>query len=377
MTTSPVSLPGRLTLARMKELSAAEGPCITLVLPHSGADGLRIKINNALREVEQQAPGLVESVGATLKNAVESPRPGTFVFLRSGAISEHFETPEMLREEVSIGNELALRALLPLLSRPQEFLLLALSQKHTRLLRCTLASSEEVEFPAGVPASFDEAMQTRPPDHVLDNRSKGGPSTGSMGGVLFGTGTEREDKYERLLQFFSALNRGLHPLLTNEIPLVVVGVEHELALYRTVNTYPHLVEPGVHGAPDGLKGGEMHRRALDLLNNTLPETIRKALDGFDKQVGTGHASVHAQEIVKAAFEGRVSTLFLQENAEYRGRFDAARQMVKRAAEGGDQEVDLLNSAVVQTFAHGGFAAALPASAMPNGVPVCATFRYPL
>ena len=78
-----------------------------------------------------------------------------------------------------------------------------------------------------------------------------------------------------------------------------------------------------------------------------------------------------------AFEGRVSNLFLQENAEYRGRFDAVRQMVKHAAEGGDQEVDLLNAAVVQTFAHGGFAATLPASAMPNGVPVCATFRYPL
>jgi hypothetical protein len=210
---------------------------------------------------------------------------------------------------------------------------------------------------------------------MLDNRSAGGPSMGSMRGVMFGTTTEREDKYERLLQFFSALNRGLQPLFAENIPVVPVGVEHELALYRTVNTYPHLVEPGIHGAPDGLKGGEMHRRALELLGATLPEPIRKTLENFDKQVGTGHASVHAQEIVKAAFEGRVASLFLQQDAQYHGDFDAARQRVRHAED--SEENDLLNDAIVQTIANGGFAAVLPASAMPQGVPVCATFRYPL
>lgn len=375
MTTPTVSLPGSMTLARLKELAAAEGPCVTLVIPHAGGDAFRIKMKDGLRHVDERARGLAAAVRATLEGAdIDSAQPGTFVLLQCAVSGECFETPEKLAEEIAIGPHFAIRALLPLLSRPQEFLLLALSQNRARLLHCTATTSEEVAFPAGVPTSLADAMQTRPPDHMLDNKSAGGPSNGAMRGVMFGTGTEREDKSERLLQFFSALNRGLHPLFTDGISVVPVGVEHELALYRTVNTYPHLVEPGVHGAPDGLKGGEMHRRALELLNTRLPEPVRKTLEHFDKLVGTGHASVHTREIVKAAFEGRVASLFLQPDAEYRGEFNEARQRVTHAA---DRTADLLNTAVVQTIANGGFAAVLPASAMPQGVPVCATFRYPL
>jgi len=94
------------------------------------------------------------------------------------------------------------------------------------------------------------------------------------------------------------------------------------------------------------------------------------LADFDKKVGTGHASVHIQDIVAAAYEGRVSHLFFQENAQYEGSFDVVRQRVHR-----DTAQDLVDSAATETLAHGGDARILSASAMPNGVAVCALFRY--
>jgi hypothetical protein len=66
-----------------------------------------------------------------------------------------------------------------------------------------------VELPAGTPLSLSEAMQTRQPDHVLDNKSSAGPSVGSMKGVMFGTATDRDTKDEHLLHYFREIDRAI------------------------------------------------------------------------------------------------------------------------------------------------------------------------
>jgi hypothetical protein len=258
----------------------------------------------------------------------------------------------------------------------QAFYILALSQNRTRILKCTQDNSQEIAFPAGFPASLAEAMQTRKPDHTLDNRITGGPSMGG-GAVMFGTSTDTEIKDEYLLHFFREIDRAVNSALKlSADPLIPVGVEHEIALYRRLNTYPHLVEPGIHGSPDGLEGGEMHKRALELLAERAQEPGREVPPDFDKRVGTGHASTHIQEIVVAAYQGRVSQMFFQPDARYPGTFDAARQRVKHTEDPLDSPEDLIETAAAQTILQGGEAKILPGSAMPNGVPVCALFRYP-
>ena len=116
----------------------------------------------------------------------------------------------------------------------------------------------------------------------------------------------------------------------------------------------------------------MHKRALEALQRQ--EVATQIPADFDKRVGTGHASVHIHEIVPAAWEGRVSHLYLQADAHYAGKFDPVRQQMKHTSDPLDSE-DLIDSAAWQAILHGGEARIVPASAMPNGVPVCALFRY--
>jgi Bacterial archaeo-eukaryotic release factor family 3 len=235
---------------------------------------------------------------------------------------------------------------------------------------------EEVPFPPGLVVSLSESMQTRKPDHVLDNRSFGGPSTGSMSGVLFGTGTDREHKDGYLLHFFAQLDTEVNSILRGSSnPLIVGGVDHEIALYGKVNTYPNLIQPGVYGATDGLERAEIHKRALELLERHSEKSGSGVPADFDKRVGTGRASAHVQEIIEAAWEGRVSHFFFQPSASYIGRFDPVRHRVRRTDDPEASPDDLIEGAAWQTILHGGIARILPASAMPRGVPVCALFRY--
>jgi hypothetical protein len=87
------------------------------------------------------------------------------------------------------------------------------------------------------------------------------------------------------------------------------------------------------------------------------------------------ASIRVPEIVAAAFEGRVSQLFLQRTAQYPGVYDPIRRRVKHTEDPLDSPMDLVEEAACQVIEQGGEARILPGAAMPNGVPICALYRY--
>ena len=368
---------------KLRELVAETGPCITIALP-AGTGGTQWKnamgeIREELRRRNADVEGLLGPVEKARAEHSSNGRgqQGGLVILRSPSVLQ-VRGMAPVTPLVRVDDHFDLRVLLSLLHFTESsFYLLALSQNRTRILKCTRQGSEEIPYPAGFPTSLSEAMQTRKPDHTLDNRASGGPSMGG-GAVMFGTSTDGDDKDEYLAHFFADIDRAVAVALKGSSdPLIPVGVEHEIALYRRANTYPHLVAAGVHGAPDGLHGGDMHRRAIELLDSLAADPKSEGLEDFDKRVGTGRASTQMQEIVTAAYAGRVSHFFFQENARYSGVFDPVRARVKHTEDPLDSPVDLVEAAAVQTLLQGGEVEMLPGAAMPNGVPVCALFRYPL
>ena len=366
----------------IRELLEQPRPCITLALAGGVEAGRKTEWKNALRGVKEALAGggePAERLAARLTaagaevNRSEEVRRGVVVLAAPARMEVHRVSaiPPLVR----VADRFDVRVLLRLLAESQEkrFYIAALSQKRTRVIRCTEESSEEVPFPHGYSSSLEEALQTEAPDHRLDNRSSAGPSVGT-GTVVFGTSSDRDGKDEYLLHFFREVDRAVNVILRgSEDPLVAAGVEHEIALYRRVNTYPHLIEPGIYGAPNALEGGVMRGRGMVLLEERARESGGIPAD-FDKRVGTGRASIRIPEIVSAAYEGRVSHLFFQESAEYRGTYDA-RRGVRHMDELREGAVDLIEAAAYETIRQGGAARLVTGSATPHGVPVCALFRY--
>jgi hypothetical protein len=359
----------------LRKLAGAAGPCITVTLnsdetkfPADRARALK-RIRKSLEEYDLPVDGMLESIEQTGPAAVK----GTQLIFRSPDLHIDAVTSAAVEETISVDEQFNLRQWLALKSWDREFYILGLSQKNSRLMKCTSFASVEVPFPEGVADSMREAVATDQPDHRLDNMSVGGQA-GSMKGVMSSTSTLAETKDEYLIHFFLQLDKGVRAILAGSSrPLVLAGVEHEVAEYRRINTYEDLVPEAIHGAPNGLRGGEMHRRGMEILRNQAPDALQKLLDGFDKAVGTGHASLRAQEIVKAAYDGRIAHLMLRPDAQFTGDFDEMRQKVKRHA---DIPRDLLNEAAVETYKHGGSAWSVAPEKMPNGAPVAAVFRYP-
>jgi hypothetical protein len=334
---------------------------------------LSSQINNAIHEIEKRlknagmevttAANLVEplrSVGSAIEQ--EGDWSVSVALFRSPELFRYFLLRGLTTEFVKLGERFQIRPLLRLVSHDQKFYLLALSQKQVRLFRCTNQSEQELQLRKLAPESLQVWLNNRIPDHVLDNRAFGGPSVGSMKGVVFGTNTDRERVDEYLAHFFKEVDKGVNQMLARETaPLVLAGVETETALYREINSYQHLAEQAVHGSPQKVSPTELHDRALAIMRQSFSAPLRRVMSKFQDYQDAKRVSMKVDEILERAHEGRVSDLLLREDA-------------KVCNEANGQE-DPLNLAALQTISHRGQAFALKAQEMPGRADAVAVLRF--
>ena len=373
------------TLKDLKPMLESEGPCLSIYISLSTAPHAQgAKANSLLwRETIDGLQSQIDQWGAEGQELLESVsdwdaltedlelRGKSLAVFRSKHLSRIVFLQEETANRAEMGPEFYIRPLLPELTKDKLFYILALSQNDVRMLRCTLTSSEEAPLTGGTTTSFGVYQDSVKPDHDQVNRTSAGPGSGSSKGAVGTTNTERETKDQYLLHFFKQINTGVNEALRGKTePVVLAGVDYELSLYKRVNSYPHLSEESVHGAPNGLKSGEMHARAIEALAKDYEKKLDKALAEYDHKVGGG-ASNRLKDVVTAAHDGRVLTLIVSDSLTPTGAFDEATNQTI----GGKGDQDLANDAAVQTVLHAGSVLVAPNSKMPNGSPVAAIFRY--
>jgi hypothetical protein len=206
----------------------------------------------------------------------------------------------------------------------------------------------------------------------------GGPAGGDRRGMFHGHGGSDADDNYLLLEYFRAINKGLHELLKEErVPLVLAGVEYLFAIYREANTYRHLVGEGVTGSVDSLKPGALHHRAWAVVRPHFEKQQRDAVAQFQNLQNSGRVSTDTKDIVPAAVQGRVECLFVQKGAQQWGEYDVETGQVRMVSQPTNGTKDLPEFAAAQTFLQGGSVYALPPEQMPAPTPLAAIFRYAL
>jgi hypothetical protein len=243
----------------LRGLASAAPPCISIVLPEREARDARIAFKDALAQVRaEMATGASRHDIASLLDPLElaaadafdsSVEPATFIFLRSPHVYESYRTRHLVGQPVAaVGECFQLRPLLALASQQLEFYILALKLNDTRIFKCTDQSCEAARFPknagteaAGfVPGASQSSLRAEP---VHD----------------------RDHPESHLGHFYREIDRDVNALLKDaHLPLVVVGVEHEVALFHRLTTYPACVEPGIRGLPGRLSENEMFQQSLEL-----------------------------------------------------------------------------------------------------------------
>ena len=357
-----VSEEGLLRLCEVK------GPCVSVYL-HTPVFGPDTRQGPSwLRTLARDAAGRLRAAGVDDQTAAdvlepfrtleddpafwEHQGPGLALFTAPG-FAARLRLPVAVEEQVVVGAVFRLAPLVPLLNPSSGFLVLALAQNAVRLLH----GSREgiVELPLHeIPGSMKEAI----PQEEMERHGQS-HSTGRMNArserQVHGQGNEADYDKAALERFFRAVDAPLVDRYGRRgEPLVLACVGYYLPIYRQVSHYPTLWPTAVEGNPEHRPAEDLRAAVWELLAAEAADREERQREHYRAVAGTGRTVSDPDELLGAAREGRVDTLFVDPNA-------------------GDPEGGLLDAAVVETLRHRG--RCVPLGVLGESRSAAALLRY--
>jgi hypothetical protein len=367
-------------------------PCISLCLPthRAGKDrrGDPIRLKNAVgtarerlieigypkdRVAELLAPAgdLVTSRDFWLHQA-----DGLAVFLAPG-LFRYYRVPLKLQDDVVVADHFSLKQLAPLLTESGRFYVLAFSRNQIRFFDATRTSIHEREVPDML-KSINDLRQFDDVEEQLQGHTMPMAQGGKADIMFHGQGNAADMAAYKadMARYLTAVSRRLEKYLNTETtPLILAAVEYEQSLYRQVNSYHHLLEEGIVGNPDDLGEEQIHQAAWKIVEPHFAEARGIELRHFADLSRTDKTSDRLEDILPAAFHGRVRTLFVRHNACVWGRFDAESLSVETHDGPDEEDVDLIDLAIIHVLQNRGAVYALQDQEMPTTRAQAAILRY--
>jgi hypothetical protein len=373
-------------------LYQGERPCLSLYMPTervtSEAHQNPVRFRNMLRRAHEELvrwgamPSLVHKILSPLEELAEREvywlyqSDGLAVFAAPG-YAQTFRLPYRFREEVFVGESFVITPLVPLFFHSeQQFFVLALEKYRVRLYSGGPAGMAEVERER-LPLDLWKALQVDVPEPIVQYRTGLRLGRGRTHMATHGHGYGREDLKRLMAEYYRMVDRALLQL-TNErqLPMILAGVEYEVALYREISRYPIIVPEAIYGSPEHYGVNELHARAREILRRWSDTQRRQWLERFWNLRGSSpKVSDEFTTVFFAAVQGRVDALFVRPDQEVWGIADYSRHTIEFVPAGTPGAVHLLNEAVIHAFAARGQIFAVSEEELPEGVVMAAVLRY--
>ena len=364
-------------------------PCISIYMPAEKLGAETRKNHLIFKKLLKEAEAKIEKLGdsaQSITDSLESAKSyienndfwqhqnyGLAFFISAEGI-EYYRLESSFDQLVRVSDRFYLKPLFPLFNNNSRYYLLGLSQNKVRFFSGTTYSIEELGLPTSVPPSLAEALKYDDPEKQTQYH------TGDAGGspVYHGQGVGTTDNKDEIIRFFHQIDNGLQKALGAEnTPLILAGVEYLLAMYREINSYPHLVEKEITGNPENVKLDDFQQQAGEIIKSLIASEKQSAMDEYLQRSATDESTDKIEEIIPAAVNGQVDTLFVAENAQKWGKFDSQANKLEIHDQANQDSVDLLDYAAGNTFLQGGKVYILQPEQMPENQMVVATLRYPV
>ncbi len=185
-----------------------------------------------------------------------------------------------------------------------------------------------------------------------------------------------EGRKTRMRQYARRIDEALRPLLNGlEMPLILAAAEPIDSIYRSVNSYPHLLGTSLPGNPEAVSDGELAESARRLLDDLYAAELRTIQETYALRASQRRASSDIADVARAATFGLVDTVLVDIDAVVSGDVDE-----ETGAVSFDDAGDAVNYGVVDEIArrawlNGGTVLAVRRDDIPGKESVAAILRY--
>lgn len=258
-----------------------ESFCLSMYVPYiepnTPDNPSRIEVKNLLREAEVALLSSGASSDATRKtlqpiqkqmeqSELRPTRNESLVFFSHPHFFRYyhlpnFETPYSLTVETGFN----IGVFMEVLQMNKPYFVLALSHKNVRLYEGDRDHIHEIEL-KNFPHDMLETLRIDEFPKSAETHSIASARTGKGSEAVHEQYNVRQVDKTMLKEFFRLVDREIHSYLEkHSYPLILAGVTYELAMYRSINTYPNLVPDAIVGNHDDTLLQDIREKAWNIV----------------------------------------------------------------------------------------------------------------
>ena len=369
-----------LALNTFKKLSETHNPnCISIYLPmfkkgkeqnqEMGPAILKAQIHELEKALEQSGLNNMEITDylQPLHDLVQdrelwrNPNDGLAIFLERESGLQYYLLPLPFEPKNYLSDHFYMLPLFPLYHQNGEYFILGLSRDFVKLYKADRYGLSDLNLEMHAPKELEEAVGYDYRQKTLQFRSG---QAGYAQGSYHGHGEGKDDEKLELIKFFKEIDKGVSELIgDSNAPLLVAGVARWHSLYREVNSYPNLYEEALLGDPEFKDIDALHQESWGLIAPNFTTTLTAKTKAYLNQAHLPTTSNQLSDIVPAAENGRVDTMFIEKGKDQYGTY-TKNQCLILDSEKTTKNISLFNKTALDTFLKGGKVYTLDKEHMP-------------
>jgi hypothetical protein len=368
-------IPTHAELERL--LATRDSACVSIYLPTTpitpDADAGRIELKNLAASAAEEMPaaGADRRAVTEFREAVDdllededfwAEQSHSLALFGSSAGVRTFRLPNRLMSDVEVADRFYVKPLLRAVTFPQAGFVLALAAGSVRLIEVT---PDQPPFRVDVPGLPSDAASAAGKSSIAD-RSPSRKIQGSEGQKV------------RLRQYARKVDHALRGVLSGlELPLILAAADPLDAIYRSLNSYPHLVETGIGGSPENATDDELAGAARTVLDAVYEDELSSIRERFEFRFSRDRASTDIATVAHAATRGAVDTLLVDIDQKVPGQVDEENGAVTFADDDDATSYGVVDEIARRVLLTGGDVLAVRKDDVPGGGAVAAIMRYAL
>jgi hypothetical protein len=290
---------------------------------------------------------------------------GIFKFIKLHAAPE---------QAVYVSNSFHILPLLSFIVRNEYFYLLDISKKGVRFYRADAFGLEYIPND-DLPNAVDDVVHFENKEDQKLFRTGGKGGTGSAN--FHGIGAGKPDEKQHIALYLEEVDDTLWKSHLHDatVPLLLAGVEYLIPIYRSVSDYKNIWPGAITGNHQYEDPQQLYQEAMKIMKPYFDKRTTSAIDEYGNKLAAQLSTFLTEQIIPAAHFARVSTLFIKKGAKAFGLFnETSGEFVMTAPEQEGAE-DLVQKAVLDTYANGGEVFQLDENEMPEHSDMAAILRY--
>lgn len=285
-----------------------------------------------------------------------------------------YNLPIPVKEFVVVANSFHIKPLLQVFQSTENYQLLGLSRENFTLYQGNRYGFHEIRIDPDTPRTMRDVLGNQFSDATLSNGSYAGAAGTTM---YYGQGDVKEEINKDTEKYFRYVDSYVFENYSkpSKLPLILVSLKEYHSEFKKISNNSYLLEKGITKSIESLDLDEIQKEAQIIIDAINLKKIQKWTESYTKAAAESLGSSDLAQVAKAAYEGRIDTILLEEDRMVPGKIDYKTGKIKFGDLDNPYYDDILDDLAELVLLNGGTAIVLAKDKMPSATGIAAIYRY--